>query len=131
MPWKLIGSLVLLGVVLLFVGFNLENTTDISFGFAVLSDVPVFLSLFSAFFAGVLVTLPFAIRSSSRRERLNLERKERRRAKREERAMRKKQGSDASRDAAPLAPADAAPAPPVTHTPKATTRSSDVGGPQE
>lgn len=69
MPWKLIAFLVLLGLILAFVGFNAGNVSDISFGFHRYEDVPIFVSLFSAFFIGVLVTLPFTIRRRSTKER--------------------------------------------------------------
>lgn len=62
MPWKLIFFLLLMGVVVFFAGFNLGNASDISFGFHTFHDVPVFLSLAIAFFAGAAVTLPFSFR---------------------------------------------------------------------
>ena len=52
MPWKFVTVLVIVGIVLLFVAFNIGNTTDISFGIYTARDVPVFLSLFIAFFLG-------------------------------------------------------------------------------
>ncbi|MDR3248611.1 MAG: hypothetical protein LBT39_07480 [Treponema sp.] len=71
MPWRLIGC-ILLGVVFLgFIGFNLENRCDISFGFYTFSQVPVFLTAFSAFVLGLLLALPLAItirRRSSRKD---------------------------------------------------------------
>jgi uncharacterized integral membrane protein len=86
MPWKLFFYLVLLGLILTFVGLNLGNTTDISFGFVSFEDVPVFMSLFIAFFIGVVFTLPVAIRSSSRKTQA---RSERRQLRAEERAAKK------------------------------------------
>jgi uncharacterized integral membrane protein len=67
MPWKLIVFLLIIGLVLAFVGFNAANTSDISFGFYRFEDVPIFVSLFAAFFLGVLVTLPFTVRRRSTR----------------------------------------------------------------
>lgn len=61
MPWRLIAFLVVLALVVAFVGFNIQNTASISFGFYTLEAVPVFLSLFAAFFLGVLVMLPFTL----------------------------------------------------------------------
>ena len=61
MPWKLIGFILILGIVVVFIGFNIENKSDISFGFAVLENVPIFISLFTAFLLGAVVALPFAI----------------------------------------------------------------------
>lgn len=74
MPWKFVTVLVIVGIVLLFVAFNINNTTDISFGIYTARDVPVFLSLFIAFFLGFLVTLPFALTSSSKKTKATLER---------------------------------------------------------
>jgi uncharacterized integral membrane protein len=67
MPWKLIAFLVVIGIILAFVGFNAANTSDVSFGFYRFEDVPIFISLFAAFFIGVLVTLPFTFRRRSTR----------------------------------------------------------------
>ncbi len=100
MPWKLLFYLVLLGVILAFVGLNLGNTTDISLGFIVFEDVPVFMSLFVAFFLGVAVTVPVVMQSSSRktkerterrsdRKRLREEKKAAREAKKQEKAQQK------------------------------------------
>lgn len=83
MPWKLVFYLVLLGLILGFVGLNLGNTTDISFGFVSFSDVPVFMSLFVAFFFGVAVALPAAIRTSTRKTRARSQRKLSRREEKE------------------------------------------------
>jgi uncharacterized integral membrane protein len=86
MPWKLFFYLVLLGLILTFVGLNLGNTTDISFGFVSFEEVPVFMSLFIAFFIGVVFTLPVAIRSSSRKTQA---RSDRRQLRAEQRAAKK------------------------------------------
>ena len=69
MPWKLIGFLVLIGLILAFVGFNADNVSDISFGFHRFEEVPIFVSLFIAFFFGVLVTLPFTLLGRSQRSK--------------------------------------------------------------
>jgi hypothetical protein len=39
--------------------FNLDKKCDISFGFTVIEDVPVFLTVFCSFVLGMLSTLPF------------------------------------------------------------------------
>ena len=83
MPWKLVFYLVLLGLVLAFVWLNIGNTTDISFGFTSIEDVPIFMSLFVSFFIGVAVALPIAVRASSRKTRVQ---SEKRAAKREAKA---------------------------------------------
>jgi uncharacterized integral membrane protein len=65
MPWRLIGFILICGIFVGFIGFNLENKSDISFGFTALHDVPVYLAIFSGFVLGLLCTIPFvlAIRS--------------------------------------------------------------------
>ena len=65
----MIGLLVMLVLVALFASLNLGNRTDIGLGFTVFKDVPIFLSLFIAFLAGMIVMLPFAIGSSRRKRR--------------------------------------------------------------
>jgi hypothetical protein len=72
-PIKLIIFLVVLGIVIFFVGFNLKNVSDISFGFHTLEDVPIFISLFIAFAAGVVVMLPFTFR---RKKKIKPDKKE-------------------------------------------------------
>lgn len=57
MPWRLIGFLVLMTILVLFAAFNLTNVSDISFGFFTLHDIPVFFSLYIAFLIGSLFTL--------------------------------------------------------------------------
>lgn len=110
MPWKLVFYLVLLALILVFVGLNLGNTTDISFGFVQFQDVPVFMSLFVAFFVGVLVALPVAVQSSSRKTRERRERKELRRAarqrKKEARAEKASRRGRRHQVPAPEAPGD-------------------------
>jgi uncharacterized integral membrane protein len=61
MPWRLIGFIVLFAVFLVFIGFNLENRCDISFGFYKLSQVPVYLTAFSTFVLGMLWAVPYVI----------------------------------------------------------------------
>jgi uncharacterized integral membrane protein len=97
MPWKFVTVLVIVGIVLLFVAFNVNNTSDISFGFYKAEEVPIFLSLFIAFFLGFLVTLPFALSSSSRKTKASLQKQHQKEEKKESRRGRKKKkqkGSD-------------------------------------
>jgi uncharacterized integral membrane protein len=65
-PWRLIGLLLFIALIVIFIGFNLENTCDISFGFVVLSRIPIFLTILSSFAAGMIVVLPFAFRKHSK-----------------------------------------------------------------
>lgn len=78
MPWKLIFYLIVVGLILVFVGLNLGNTTDISLGFMTFEGVPVFMGLFVAFFLGVAVSIPVAVQSSSRKTRERSQRKQER-----------------------------------------------------
>ena len=91
MPWKLIGYLVLLGIILAFVGLNVSNTSDISLGFTKFTDVPVFLSLFAAFFLGVLVSLPIAVQTARRKTKVTTERRLLKSREREQKQQEKEQ----------------------------------------
>ncbi|MFW5801340.1 MAG: LapA family protein [Spirochaeta sp.] len=42
-----------------FIGYNLENTADISVVFYTFEDVPIFFSMFGSFLIGVIIMLPF------------------------------------------------------------------------
>jgi hypothetical protein len=72
MPWRLIGIILLLGILLGFIGFNLENTCDISFGFKVIQGVPVYLTAFAGFILGMLCSLPLVISSRSKKNKNRL-----------------------------------------------------------
>jgi uncharacterized integral membrane protein len=93
MPWKLFFVVILLGLVVTFAGLNAQNSTDISFGFTTLADVPIFMSLFSAFFVGVLITLPFTFRRRSK-------------SKKEPKEPKQKRGRNKKQDAPPVIPGD-------------------------
>ena len=68
MPWRLIFVVILMGVVVTFIGLNLENRADVSFGFYRFEQVPIFISLFAAFLAGVVVMIPFTFGFRRRRK---------------------------------------------------------------
>jgi len=59
MPLRLIGTLAVLVVLLFFIGFNVENTCDLSLGFHTFKNVPVFLTVFASFILGTFFSLPF------------------------------------------------------------------------
>ncbi|MDR0689344.1 MAG: hypothetical protein LBG08_03625 [Spirochaetaceae bacterium] len=61
MPWKLLGFIVFLGILLVFIGLNLGNSCDISFGFTTVQAVPIYLTVFSAFVLGLLCAIPLSI----------------------------------------------------------------------
>ncbi|MDR2798373.1 MAG: hypothetical protein LBB80_08515 [Treponema sp.] len=61
MPLRLLGFIIILVVFLLFITLNLENRCDIRFWVtetAILQKVPVYLTAFSAFVAGMLCAFP-------------------------------------------------------------------------
>ena len=68
MPWRLIQFILIFAVLLLFVVFNLTNRCDISFGFTVIKDAPVFLTVFASFILGMFCTLPFVFGAGSRKK---------------------------------------------------------------
>jgi uncharacterized integral membrane protein len=87
-PWKLIFFLIILTLVILFAGFNVANTVDISLGFKTFEEVPIFIALFIAFILGNFVMLPFALGKNRRtkkakaaKAREKLEKQEKKEAK--------------------------------------------------
>ena len=63
MPWRLIVVIVVFVLLLVFVTFNLENKCDINFGFAVIEEVPIFMTIFLSFILGLFCTFPLLLRS--------------------------------------------------------------------
>ncbi|MDR2552977.1 MAG: hypothetical protein LBD31_07430 [Treponema sp.] len=68
MFWRLIGLILILGILLSFIAFNLNNTCDISFGFARFSGVPVYFTVFASFILGMFCSLPFIIIHGARKK---------------------------------------------------------------
>jgi uncharacterized integral membrane protein len=69
MPWRLIGFIVLFGLVLAFIGFNLENASIISFGFIVSKKpVPVYFIVFASFILGLLAAVPSIVSSKLKKK---------------------------------------------------------------
>jgi len=66
--WRLVQFIIFFAIIFLFIIFNLDNKCDISFGFTVIKDAPVFLTAFSAFFIGMLCVLPFIFAFRSRKK---------------------------------------------------------------
>ena len=71
MPLRLIGFIIIFGVFLIFVVFNMGNKCDINFGFTSFKDVPIFLSVFSSFILGMLCSLPFMLVSRAKKKNKN------------------------------------------------------------
>lgn len=88
-PWKLIFFLIILTLVILFAGFNIRNTVDISLGFTIYEEVPIFIALFIAFLLGNFVMLPFAL-GKNRRTKKAKEEKARKKLEKEEQKEAKK-----------------------------------------
>jgi len=65
-PWRMVGFLLVLGLLAGFAALNAEHRADISFGFFAFVAVPVFLSLLLAFIVGALFVLPLALRRGKR-----------------------------------------------------------------
>ncbi|MDC7227190.1 MAG: hypothetical protein PQJ61_10555 [Spirochaetales bacterium] len=67
--FKLIFFLIGLGVAIVFSAFNIGNVSDVSFGFRILKDIPVFLIAAISFLAGAVFTMPFAFYVSAGKRR--------------------------------------------------------------
>lgn len=68
MPWRLLVLIVVFGILLGFIGFNLNNTCDLSLGFKVFEGVPVYLTVFASFMLGMVSSLPFLILGSLKKK---------------------------------------------------------------
>ena len=68
MPWRLIQMIIIFAILLIFIGFNLTNTCDISLGFMKIPNVPVYLTVFASFMLGMLSSVPFFIIRSIRKK---------------------------------------------------------------
>ena len=58
---KFIGFIIVAAVFLIFIGFNLKNTSDISFIFTTLTGVPVYLTAFASFVLGLVCSIPITL----------------------------------------------------------------------
>lgn len=61
MPFRLIGTIILLIIVTVFAGFNMNNKSDINFVFYNLKEIPVFMTVIISFIIGVVVMIPFSL----------------------------------------------------------------------
>lgn len=61
MPWKLILFILVLILATFFIGLNLDNACNVSFGVYTFEDVPIFMSMLLSFAAGILVMIPFLL----------------------------------------------------------------------
>ncbi len=63
----MIRFLIIMSLVILFIGLNAGNSSNISFWFnekANFKDVPIYISLFGAYILGALSVIPFAVNNS-------------------------------------------------------------------
>ena len=68
MSWRIIVFVAIFAIFLVFVVFNLENKCEISFGFGVLKDVPIFITIFASFVLGLFSGIPLAQHFKKRKE---------------------------------------------------------------
>lgn len=61
MPWKLLAFIVIMSLVLVFIGFNLDNRCDISVVFATFQSVPVVITILASFLSGLLAALVLSV----------------------------------------------------------------------
>ncbi len=59
--WKIIGSVAAVTLLVLFISFNIDNVSDISFVFFTVERIPVYVTIFISLLIGVLIMLPFAL----------------------------------------------------------------------
>ncbi|MDO4505980.1 MAG: hypothetical protein Q4B64_03415 [Spirochaetales bacterium] len=75
MPFKLIGTIVLVVLVAILTGFNLSNKCTIWF-FHNFENIPVFAALLGSFVAGVIITIPFTLYGRRKKDRKNCKKTE-------------------------------------------------------
>ncbi len=68
-PWKLIIILLIAVILAFFIGFNLENSCSVSFGFTTIGPVPVYLTILISFALGLVAALPFAFHRRNKKEK--------------------------------------------------------------
>ena len=67
--WRLIAFILICAIFLAFVTLNLENKSDVSFGFRTFNEIPVFLTAFSSFVLGMLFAIPFVLSFGRKRRK--------------------------------------------------------------
>lgn len=69
MPFRLIGTIILLLIVTVFAGANLDNRCDINFIFTKVTQVPVFLTAIVSFLIGAAIMIPFTFKKNVSKNR--------------------------------------------------------------
>ncbi len=72
MPFKLFMLILLVVIITLFAGFNIQNTCDVSFVFHEFKNVPVFVTVLFSFAAGCIAVLPFTFRKKKKEKKQSL-----------------------------------------------------------
>ena len=67
--FKIILIVLIIALEAVFAGLNMKNVSDISFGFTVLKDVPVFLSILISFVSGAVIILPFTLLKGKKKKK--------------------------------------------------------------
>ena len=68
MPIRLIGTIILLILVTIFAGVNLDNKCDITFIFYTFKNIPVFMTVIVSFAIGAVLMLPFTFGRKKKRK---------------------------------------------------------------
>jgi uncharacterized integral membrane protein len=71
MPWRLIKFIVIFALFLIFIFFNIDNKSDINFGFTRIREAPVYLTVFTSFVIGMAVTFLSAFICRQHRRKRN------------------------------------------------------------
>lgn len=61
MNWKLVVFILIMALVLVFIGFNLDNRCDISIVFVTFQAVPVIVTILGAYLVGLLSALVLSV----------------------------------------------------------------------
>ncbi len=69
--WKVIGAIIAVTIIVLFISFNIDHTSNISFIFFTLEQIPVYLTIFFSLLIGAFAMLPFAVGYRRKKKRLN------------------------------------------------------------
>ena len=85
MPFKLIGTIILVVLVAILTGFNLSNKCTIWF-FHNFEKIPVFAALLGSFIAGVIITIPFTLYGRRKKDKKNSKKTELANVTREEKS---------------------------------------------
>ena len=85
MPFKLIGTIILVVLVAILTGFNLSNKCTIWF-FHNFENIPVFAALLGSFIAGVIITIPFTLYGRRKKDKKNSKKTELANVTREEKS---------------------------------------------